>query len=223
MKTAACLGCWVAIVMLGIGGEADTGKLQEQVVRELPRPALAGEISLEQAIAQRRSIRTFAQTPLTLEQISQLCWAGQGVTDRTSGFRGAPSAGALFPIELYVVGPEGVDHYRPADHKLERHLPGDLRETVRQAALKQRALAEAAVCLVITAVQERTARKYGGRAERYCFMEAGHVAQNVLLQATALHLGAVPIGAFHDDAVAEVLKLPPGHRVIYLLPIGNPK
>ncbi|MHC4094251.1 MAG: SagB/ThcOx family dehydrogenase [Planctomycetota bacterium] len=180
-------------------------------------------MSLEKAIAHRRSVREFSSTPLAIEQISQLCWAGQGITDRADGFRAAPSAGALFPIELYVVTADRVDHYRPAGHRLKPHLDGDVRRSLQQAALHQEPVGEAPVCLVIAAVVERTAGKYGKRAERYCFTEAGHVAQNILLQATALGLGGVPVGAFEDQKVAKVLKLPKAQRVLYLLPIGHPR
>jgi SagB-type dehydrogenase family enzyme len=223
MKTLMYWGCCAALAVLGIEGDPGTSGAGEGTIKELPAPILVGEVSVEEAIAQRRSVREFANIPLTLEQISQLCWAGQGITDQARRFRAAPSAGALFPIELYVVTADGVDHYRPAGHKLERHLAGDLRPALQRAALHQDAVGEAAVCMVITAVQERSARKYGRRAERYCLIEAGHVAQNVLLQATALHLAGVPIGAFEDDAVAKVLGLPASHRVLYLVAIGNPR
>jgi SagB-type dehydrogenase family enzyme len=151
-----------------------------------------------------------------------LCWAGQGVTDSQRGFRASPSAGALYPIELYLVTAEGVKHYRPTGHRLGQHLPGDLRQQLQEAALDQECIGRAPGCFVVTAVVERTARKYGRRAERYCFMEAGHVAQNILLQATALNLGGVPVGAFEDKEVASVLKLPKNQRVLYLVPVGHP-
>ena len=222
MKVPVCRGCVLVPVMFALvapsgGSPTDRGK-----ETSLPPPVLAGQMSLEEAIAGRRSVRQFTDQPLALGDISQLCWAAQGITDERRGFRASPSAGALFPIELYVVTAEGVDHYRPRGHRLERHLAGDQRRALQQAALGQKAIGEAAACVVITAVVERTARKYGGRAERYCFMEAGHVAQNVLLQATALHLGAVPVGAFEDEKVAAVLGLPKDRRVLYLLPIGYP-
>jgi SagB-type dehydrogenase family enzyme len=179
-------------------------------------------MSLEKAIAQRRSVREFAETPLTIDQISQLCWAGQGITEEKTGFRAAPSAGALYPIELYVVTAEAVDHYQPRGHALKRHISGDIRPALQRAALGQKSIGDAPTCIVITAVVKRTARKYGERAERYCFLEAGHVAQNILLQATALRLGGVPVGAFEDQEVARVLNLRGQERVMYLIPIGQP-
>ncbi len=189
---------------------------------DLPMPALAGRMSVEEAIASRRSMREFLDEPLTARDISQLCWAGQGITDKKRGLRASPSAGALYPIELYLVTQNGVDHYLPKEHRLERHRAGDVRSALQKAALEQDPVGQAPLCVVIAAVPERTAGKYGPRAERYCMLEAGHVAQNMLLQATALHLGGVPIGAFEDHLVSTVLKLPSGQRVLYLLPMGFP-
>ena len=191
--------------------------------KPLPAPAVVGRMSLEEAIAARRSVRELTDEPLTPEQVSQLCWAGQGITDPRGRFRASPSAGALYPIELYIVTADGVDHYQPKDHRLKRRVAGDVRRALQQSALHQEMIGEAATCVVIAAVMERTARKYGDRAERYCFIEAGHVAQNILLQATALHLGGVPVGAFEDKDVAKVLKLPENQRVLYLLPLGHPR
>jgi SagB-type dehydrogenase family enzyme len=184
---------------------------------------MAGSMSIEEAIAARRSVREFTGEALTTRQISQLCWAAQGVTDEHRGFRASPSAGALYPVELYVVTANGVSHYRSRGHRLKTHLAGDRRMALQAAALHQQAIGDAPACFVIAAVIERTARKYGARAERYCFVEAGHIAQNILLQATALGLGGVPIGAYEDDEVARVLKLPRGQRVLYLVSVGNPR
>jgi len=223
MRASTCRGSCLAAAMLGIAaGSSVIGGDQDQP-QPLPPPVLAGQMSLEEAIKHRRSIRQFTDKPLTVEQIAQLCWAGQGITDPHRGFRASPSAGALYPVELYIVTADGVDHYQPKDHSRERHITGDLRRPLQRAGLEQEAIGEAPACVVITAVVERTARKYGRRAERYCFLEAGHAAQNILLQATALHLGGVSIGAFDDEKAAALLKLPRGHRVLYLLPIGHPR
>jgi SagB-type dehydrogenase family enzyme len=216
-----CSYC-AAVAMVGIGGAAPMSEPNEDKPKDLPPPLLAGQMSLEEAVATRRSVRQFTQRSLTLKEISQLCWAGQGITDPGGRFRAAPSAGALYPIELYFVTADGVDHYQPEHHRLRRYSTGDARRPLQQAALNQEAIGDAPVCVVVAAVVKRTARKYGGRAERYCFIEAGHVAQNILLQATALHLAGVPIGAFEDEKVAAVLKLPKDHRVLYLLAIGPP-
>ncbi|HUU82340.1 MAG TPA: SagB/ThcOx family dehydrogenase [Phycisphaerae bacterium] len=222
MKAPVCCVCLLAAVFLARGAGSDRHAADSEKAAALPPPATVGGMPLVEAIAQRRSKRAFLDQPLTIEDVSQLCWAAQGTTDSQRGFRTSPSAGALFPVELYVVTADGVDHYRPSDHRLDRHLPGDLRGPLQAAALDQDSVGHAAACMVITAVVDRTARKYGSRAERYCFIEAGHVAQNILLQATALKLAGVPVGAFQDQQVASVLKLPQDRRVLYLVPIGYP-
>ena len=146
----------LAIVFAARGDQADPKDRTS-----LPPPAFSGHMSLEEALAQRRSVRSFADQTLTREDISQLCWAAQGITDDREGLRTAPSAGALYPVELYVVGAECVEHYRPRGHILERYLDGDIRGALKAAALDQNSVGEAPTCMVITAVVERTARKYG--------------------------------------------------------------
>jgi SagB-type dehydrogenase family enzyme len=187
---------------------------------DLPAPRGSGPLSLEETLAQRRSVREYTSEPLSQEAISQLLWAAQGMT-RETGARTAPSAGGLYPLELFLLTPEGVFRYLPDGHRLERIAGDDVREPVAVAGLAQGALFEAAAVVVITAVFERTARKYGERAERYVLLEVGHCAQNVLLQAVALGLGAVPIGAFDDAEVASVLGLRADHEPLYLIPIGG--
>jgi len=187
----------------------------------LSRPRQDGDVSLEAAIARRRSVRSFTDQTLTLEQLSQLLWAAQGVTD-PRGFRAAPSAGALYPLELYVATPNGFFHYLPERHALEQLSSADLRPVVWEHGLKQDALRAAPVVLLICAVYARTEAKYGQRATRYVHIEAGHAAQNLLLQAVALGLGGVPIGAFYDDSLQVALALPKDHAPLYLLAVGYP-
>lgn len=188
---------------------------------DLPEPDLKGKLSLEEALARRRSIRSYTKQELTLEQISQLLWAGQGITASWGG-RTAPSAGALYPIELYLVKKDGVWHYLPQGHQMEKVKDGDVRLALAAAALAQAAPKDAPVTFIINGVYERTAVKYGDRAERYVKLEAGHVCQNILLQAVALDLGGVPIGAFNDTAIQKVLSIPSDHQPFYLVPIGYP-
>jgi len=187
----------------------------------LPPPSLVGEKSLEEVIASRRSMREFTDQALSWSYISQLLWSAQGMTD-PGGLRTAPSAGALYPLEIYVALPDGAYHYLPPGHAVEPVSAGDLREDLWQAGRRQNALRQAPAIFVIAAVYERTEAKYGERAERYVHMEAGHAAQNMLLQAVALELGAVPIGAFYDDLVQDALGLPADHRPLYLIPVGHP-
>ncbi len=178
-------------------------------------------MSLEQAIEQRRSIRDFSDITLTDAEHGQLLWAAQGLTHRTMGLRAAPSAGALYPLEAYLVTGSGVFHYQPRAHQLRQSSSADVRKDLCKAALRQEALCNAPAVFVLAGVYERTGKKYGARARRYVHMEAGHAAQNLLLQAVSLGLAAVPIGAFDDDEVQRVLALPQDHRPLYLLPVGH--
>jgi SagB-type dehydrogenase family enzyme len=189
---------------------------------ELPPPSVTGAMPVEQAVARRRSVRQFTDKPLTSRQISQLCWSGQGITAPAGALRAAPSAGALYPIELFVATAEGVAHYRPANHALTARLADDVRGRIQRASLNQEMIGQAPATFVIAAVVDRVAAEYGRWAEQYTLIEVGHVAQNMLLQAVALNLAGVPVGAFDDKKVAGILKLPRDHRVYYLLPIGHP-
>lgn len=188
--------------------------------RMLPPPRERGPVSLEEALRARRSRRSFGREPLTEAELSQLLWAASGVTS-PEGFRTAPSAGALYPLELYLATARGVERYEPAGHALIRTREGDPRAALRRAALSQEAVGQAPAVFVIAAVYRRTEVKYGERAARYVHLEAGHAAQNLLLQAVALHLGAVPVGAFDDRAVQRALGLPAEQEPLYLIPVGR--
>ena len=190
-------------------------------VLDLPAPRTTGTLSLEETLSQRRSIRAYTAQPLALPEIAQLFWAAQGIT-RSWGGRTAPSAGALYPLEIYAATAEGVYHYLPAGHRAEITTEEDRREALWAAGLEQEALEQAAATFVLTAVYARTAGRYGARAERYVKLEAGHVAENLLLQAVALGLGAVVIGAFYDDDVAAALALGADEEPLYLIPVGHP-
>jgi SagB-type dehydrogenase family enzyme len=187
----------------------------------VPQAPVAGSMSLEEALTRRRSIRDFTDAAIGKDTLARLLWASQGVTD-ASGLRTAPSAGALYPLEVYAVTADGVFHYEPRRHRVVRQAANDVRRALARAALSQDVVRSAPLVVVIAAVPARTAVKYGQRAMRYVYLEAGHAAQNVLLQATALGLGAVPVGAFEDDAVHQVLLLPPAQHVIYIIPVGHP-
>lgn len=183
--------------------------------------------SLEQALAQRRSVREFAVAPLALEELAQLAWAAQGATG--GGHRTAPSAGALYPLELSVmVGnvaglAPGIYRYEPDGHRLALVVKGDRRAQVAAAAFAQGWVAEAPAIFVIAAVARRTTAKYGKRGVRYVHMEAGHAGENLLLQATALGLGATVVGAFDDDKVKTVALLPDDASALSLIPVGRPR
>jgi SagB-type dehydrogenase family enzyme len=178
----------------------------------LPDPEYDGDTSIEEALRKRRSVRSFKDRPLTLAEISQLLWAAQGFTG-PEGLRTAPSAGALYPLEVYVIAgnvnglPDGVYKYRPYRHEVAMVAAGDKRTELCSAALGQTSVSRAAAVIVFAAVYDRTTVKYGDRGIQYVYMETGHAAQNVFLQAVPLALGTVVIGAFHDDAVKKVLKM----------------
>jgi len=188
----------------------------------LPPPSHEGGMSVEEALTKRRSVRRFQDRALTPAQIGQLAWAAQGITEPERGFRTAPSAGALYPLELYLLTAEGVFRYSPQGHGLVTLAKTDLRTKLAQAALGQRSIASAPLDLVITGVYQRTRMKYRQRAERYVHLEAGHVAQNIHLQAVALGLGSVPVGAFRDAEVSRVLGLGEEETPLYIIPVGHP-
>lgn len=195
---------------------------------ELPQPRFEGDASLEKAIKKRRTVRSFARDPLGLELLSQLLWAGQGITEDRGFKRAAPSGGALYPMDIYAVVGEGgvqglqagVYHYEPQGHAVVRLTGEDLRDALARAALGQMWMAKAPLNLVITAEYVRICGKYGDRGIRYAVMEAGHVGQNIFLQAEAYGLGAGIVGAFRDHEVAEVLKLPRAHEPLLIIPVG---
>ncbi len=192
----------------------------------LPAPRQEGPLTVERAIAQRRSVRRFADRAVSIKQLSQILWSAQGVTDHQQGLRAAPSAGALYPIEMYVVAGNvadlaaGVYRYLPREHRLMRVASGDRRKALVDAALGQGSVRNAPAILVVSGVYSRTAAKYGERAARYVHMEAGAAAQNVYLQAEALDLATVLVGAFGDRQVQEALELPKDHEPLVLLPVG---
>lgn len=190
---------------------------------KLPRPRLKGTVSVEEAIQKRRSVRSYSRKDVSPEDISQLLWACQGITDERGGYRSSPSAGALYPLEIYLAKADGLFHYIPKDHKLEIISDKDPRPELADAAYRQHYAAEAGIDIIIAAVYGRVTSKYADRGTRYTDMEAGHAAQNVFLQASALGLWSVPIGAFDDSAVARILKLPRDSKPLYILPVGYKK
>jgi len=193
----------------------------------LPEPSFKGNISVEEALKERRSVRVYAEVPLALTDLGQVLWAAQGVTDER-GHRTAPSAGPLYPLEVYVVAGDvaglepGVYHYRPGEHLLIQTAGGDLRAALQAAAVDQAPVGSAPATVVIAAVPDRTTGDFGDRGMRYVFMEAGHAAENVFLQAQAINLGTVTIGSFDDGEVREVLGLPENTTPLYLMPVGRP-
>ena len=193
---------------------------------QLPKPRTDGNLSVEQALLTRRSVRSYKNDPLDLAEISQLVWSAQGIT-RARGFRTAPSAGALYPLELYVVAgrvkdlPPAIYKYDPSKHALIKTVSGDKRAELSRAALRQGAIRRAPAVLLFSAVYERTTGKYGQRGIRYVDMEVGHAAQNVCLQALTLGFQTAVIGAFRDSEVKKIARLPADEQPLYFVPVGR--
>ena len=195
-------------------------------ITQLPKPRYDGPVSVEYALLRRRSVRNFKDQPLSLAEISQLLWAAQGMTT-PGGYRTAPSAGALFPLEVYLAAGNinalsaGIYKYKSHDHTLAQVVVADKRSELSRAALNQGSIARAPAVLLFCAVYDRMTCKYGDRGIRYVDMEIGHAAQNVCLQAIALDLATVVIGAFRDHEVKHIANLTHDEEPLYFIPIGR--
>jgi SagB-type dehydrogenase family enzyme len=229
------LGCVAILVALTLSGcnrpvstptpaQTPEGGNEMQII--LPEPRLKSDISLEEALHQRRSTREYTGEGLSFADISQLMWAAQGITSDWGG-RTAPSAGALYPLEVYIAAGNvenlspGVYKYKPDRHELVKVKNDDVRAELAEAALNQAYVEEGAIDIIIAAVYDRTTKKYGERGVRYVHMEAGHAAQNIYLQASALDLGMVTIGAFSDDRVKEIVGMSEDESPLYVIPVGR--
>jgi len=194
---------------------------------QLPSPSYKSNTSIEEALLTRRSIRDYQKEQLSLSEVSQILWSAQGITDTGEGLRTAPSAGALYPLEVYLVAANvkdlnpGIYKYSPQNHSLQKISEGDKLVEISDASLKQESITSASAIVVITAIYERTSVKYGKRTDRYVNMEVGHVGQNIYLQAVSLGLGTVMIGAFEDDALKKALNLPDNEHPLALYPLGK--
>jgi SagB-type dehydrogenase family enzyme len=212
------------------GSRPDQAKVYPDAERiPLPEPRGWQGLSVAAAIDRRRSQRTYASGQLAQDDLSRLLHAASGITDPASGFRAAPSAGALYPMETYaviheVVGLEaGLYHYVPARHELERLRSGDLRAAIVVAGIGQEMLAQAQLCIVLSAIFQRTRWRYHERAYRYILLEAGHIAQNIYLSGTALGLGVCAVGAFFDDDLNRLLRIDgKDEAALYILAVGRP-
>lgn len=184
--------------------------------------------SLEVLLSKRRSVRDYTGSPLTKDEIMKLLWAGQGITG-DGGKRIAPSAGAFYPLKIYVVVGNatglspGVYKYRLEGNSLIRIKDGDVRTELADAALGQSWVKDGAIDIVIAAVYEETAAKYGVKTERFVHLEAGHAAQNICLEATALDMGIVTVGGFDDAKVAMAIGLSRNENPLYIIPVGRKK
>ena len=198
-------------------------KITNPLIINLSKIKSKNTLYLDEVIQKRRSVRQFTtKTPTTL-QISHLLWAMQGITEIEKGFRIVPSAGALYPLEIYIVKTDGVWHYLPKRHALELITKENIKHDFIEAVYHQSAINMAPIVIVITADYHRTTSKYGTRGIRYVHLEAGHAAQNLLLEAISLGLSAVTIGAFNDEVVGKLLCLSAKETPVYIIPIGYKK
>ncbi|MFO7558827.1 MAG: SagB/ThcOx family dehydrogenase [Desulfobacterales bacterium] len=226
-RTSGNILLWLVLMLLFSGGMQAMALETEPQKIKLPEPRHDGKVSVEKAIHLRRSIRSYKAEPLSLNTISQLLWSSQGKTS-PRGYRTAPSAGALYPLEVYLFAfdvtglNEGVYRYFPNEHAIALTRKGNVREELCKSSLSQSSVKNAPAVLVISAVYERTMRKYGQRGERYVHIEAGHAAQNICLQAVSEGLGSVVVGAFLDHEVNALLNSIPEARPLYVMPIGVP-
>lgn len=218
-----CLAACVIII-----ARVNNHAKEDAMKTQLPRPMLDGRMSFEKALSLRRSVRIYAPAPLSLSEISQILWAAQGITGEGK-LRAAPSAGALYPIVLYLVVEKveslsaGIYRYAPEKHELIRLKDGKLLKQLSEAALGQSCVEECPAALIIAANYERLRFRYRERSERYAHIEAGHVAQNVYLQAETLGLATVNIGAFYDSEVSKVAGLDSKETPLCIMPLGKKK
>jgi len=241
----------IVIILVGfaIAGEGfsqesnpeQAAKKPESKIIQLPDPSFKSETSIEEALNARQSVRAYSAESLSLTEISQMLWAAQGITRKKDtpsskwnekyewqgGNRTAPSAGGLYPMELYLLAgnveglDQGVYKYIVKSHSLIKVIDGDKRADVREVSLKQKAITEGAAVIVMAAVYERTSIKYGARSEKYIFTEVGHIGQNIYLQGASLGIGTVMIGAYKDDDLKRVLNLPDDEKPMAVMPIGK--
>ena len=189
---------------------------------KLPSPDTTGRISVEQAIKHRRNIQDFTDEPLRLEQIAQLAWAGQGITDEEKGFRAAPSAGAIYPMQLHIVLPDGLYRYDPKSHSIKKTIDKDIRRSLYLAAFSQPVVSKSLCSFVISGSARKVEAKYRNKGERFISIEAGHIAQNLQLQAVALGLGSATIGGLDSKNVAKACNLKPMQEPLYIICFGYP-
>jgi SagB-type dehydrogenase family enzyme len=222
------MGLFAALCFPPGSSRAGAVTRKKEGLMKLPQTGAEADVSVSRAVGTRRTVRSFAPDPLSVEQLSGLLRAAQGITEERGYKRAAPSAGALYPMDVYVVAGErsvsglraGIHHYLPAENSLETLTGSDARDELARASLGQMWMSGAPVSLVITAEYARVCGKYGDRGVRYAMIEAGHVGQNIFLMAEALGLGAGIVGAFNDREVVRLMKIPESHEPLLIMPVG---
>jgi protease I len=189
---------------------------------QLPAPATRGAVSVEMSIAKRRSVREFAKESLNNTQLGQLAWAGQGITDEVSGKRAAPSAGAIYPMKLYFATAQGLFVYDPLGHILQQLESRDLRSQLSESSMGQPCVLEAPCDIIIAGSINQIGKRYGRRARDFALLETGHIAENIHLQAVALGLASVPVGALESNNVKRICRMPRDLEPLYIIPVGYP-
>jgi SagB-type dehydrogenase family enzyme len=199
----------------------------------LPSPILTGNLSVESAIKNRRSVRQYSNQSVSLANVSQILWAAQGITDSQNSLRAAPSAGQVYPLEIYVIAgsngvsglQEGVYHYIPSNNTLELLITGDLRGDLSGIANGQPWVKQAPLDILITGNYRKMINKYTDKqlSTRFVDLEAGHVGENIYLQAEALGLDTVSLGSFNENQLEQRFQLPSNETPIYIFPVGHPQ
>jgi SagB-type dehydrogenase family enzyme len=200
---------------------------QDENIIKLPEPYIDSKVSLEKTLWERRSQRTYKAFPLDIKEISQLLWAGQGITDYEHGKRTAPSANAKYPLDLYLVVfyadglDKGIYEYLPEKHGLKKVFEDTKRDDIIKACNFQGAVSQSSVTIIIAGTYTRMSDKYNESDIRFTYAEVGHTSQNIFLQATALGLGTVVIGGFKQDELSKVLQFPVDTKALYVMPVGK--
>jgi len=221
MKRLAMLTIVLAcFATLGLGQRRT--RISPQNIIQLTDPNLTGKLTFEEALAKRRSVREFSSEALKRSQIGQLAWAGQGVTDSQRGLRTAPSAGAMYPIELFFATAEGVYAYRPTEHSLLQTSQQDIRSNLARATATPEPVIGAGCAIIVTGSSRKLASRFGSKSRTYVALEAGHVAQNIQLQAVCLGLGSVTVGGLDTAAVRKVCRMSRDTEPLYVICVGYP-
>jgi protease I len=221
MKRLVIFALALAVLVVPCYGQRRSRVTQRKII-QLIEPDVTGTVPLEQALAMRRSVSQFTNEALKPSQISQLAWAGQGITEPQTGLRTAPSLGGIYPIELLFATQEGIFAYNPTEHRLEQISDQDVRIPLAGATSMPESVAGAACNIILAGSIRKVSERFGDKARTYIYLEAGHIAQNIHLQAAALDLGSVAVAGFDTDSVRKTCKLTRNLNPLYIICVGHP-